>query len=166
MKRQDGILEEIDLFIGGMIMINIKTRILMAAAFVILGGGIITANAQLAPNSSLKVHVPFSFMVNDRMFGPGLYTVSRTQSFVAPRQALILHGRNNGGIVLNTIGTNKAQPAKHSGFVFDRFGNTYYLSAILFKGSTYRNEIPKRGAHRDIVARSRTRTVTLIDTGF
>ena len=146
-------------------MTNLKS-ILFAAILII--GGMTAANAQIRQGSVLKLDIPNSFVVNDKTFSAGEYTIERTPSTIDSSSLLILRDAKTGkGIIFDSTQTRTQTPAKSTQLVFDNVNGTYFLSQIWVKGSTTSNDIPMTGRQRQMIANSPVHKVVMTsDTSF
>lgn len=147
-------------------MFNLKAKFILAAAVLFIGG-VSAANAQLVNGSSIKVNVPNSFVVRDETFEAGTYTIERTPSTADAPSLLIIRGEGET-MVFDTIISNSNEAAGNTQLVFDTVGGTNYLSGIVVKGQTTKNEIAKTKTQKRMIANGEAvRTViTITNTGF
>ena len=145
-------------------MFNLKT--LVAVAVLVLGG-ISAANAQLANGSAIKIAVPSSFVLRGETFMAGTYTIERTASTADSSSLLVLRGEGET-MVFDTIVGRSHEAAENTQLVFETIGGTNYLSAIVVKGTTTKNEIARSKAQARAIADgvSVTQTVMIANTGF
>ena len=145
-------------------MFNLKT-IFFAAVLII--GGITAANSQISQGSVLKVNIPNSFVLNEKTFTAGKYTIERTPSTIDSPSLLILRDTKGNGIVFDTIATEVDTRANSTQLVFDNVNGTYFLSQIWVKGSTSSNDIPMSRSQREMIANSPVhKVVVTTNTGF
>jgi hypothetical protein len=148
-------------------MFNLKAKFLLAAAVLFIGG-VSAANAQLGNGSEIKVSVPNAFVLRGESFSAGIYSIVRTPTTIDSNSLLILRGENGESMIFDTIVGSSNKAADATQLVFDAVGGTNYLSAILVKGSTVKNEIAKTKAQRRSLAEGvgRRFVVTVTDSGF
>ena len=60
-------------------MFNLTTKFILAVSVLFIGG-VSAASAQLTDGEALKVSVPSAFVVSDKSFPAGVYTIERTPS--------------------------------------------------------------------------------------
>lgn len=147
-------------------MFNLKSKLMLAAA-VLFVGGVSAANAQISNGSVVKVNVPDSFVVKDTKLPAGDYTIERTPSTADSPSLLIMRGEGEA-IVFDTVLSNSRTVAGETELVFDSIHGVNYLSAIVVKGSTGRNEISKtkaqiREMQKDVAIRN---VVPIADAGL
>jgi|ERR1035437_9166472 hypothetical protein len=147
--------------IGEIIMFNLKT-VLVATILII--GGIVAANAQV-PGSPLHANIPISFVVNDKVFPAGEYTIQRQAGFVSSPSALVLQGEGHA-IAFNTIGSTSNNASRFTELVFDKVGDRYFLSQIRYNGDTAVNELPKTRAQKRFIAQNSVQQVVFTGSTF
>jgi len=147
-------------------MFNLKAKFMLAAAVLFIGG-VSAANAQLVDGSSIKVSVPSSFVLRGETFEAGTYTIERTPSTVDSPSLLVIRGEGET-MIFDTIVDRTNETAKNTQLVFETIGGTNYLSAIVVKGQTTKNEIARSNAQARAIADgvSVTQTVMIANTGF
>lgn len=147
-------------------MFNLKVKFLLAAAVLFIGG-VSAANAQLVDGSVIKVSVPSSFVLRDATFPAGVYTIERTPTTADSPSLLIIRGESQS-MIFDTMVASSNQEAANTQLIFDTIGGTNYLSAILVKGSTGKNEITHTKTEtRKLAEGSVSRLIlTITDTGF
>jgi hypothetical protein len=147
-------------------MFNLKAKFMLAAAVLFIGG-VSAANAQLVDGSSIKVSVPSSFVLRGEIFEAGTYTIERTPSTVDSPSLLVIRGEGET-MIFDTIVDRTNETAKNTQLVFETIGGTNYLSAIVVKGQTTKNEIARSTAQARAIADgvSVSQTVMIANTGF
>ncbi len=147
-------------------MFNLKAKFMLAAAVLFIGG-VSAANAQLVDGSSIKVSVPSSFVLRGETFEAGTYTIERTPSTVDSPSLLVIRGEGET-MIFDTIVDRTNETAKNTQLVFETIGGTNYLSAIVVKGQTTKNEIARSTAQARSIADgvSVLQTVMIANTGF
>jgi hypothetical protein len=106
----------------------------------LLGIGTVTASAQLKKEVSIKADVPHAFVVGDRTLPAGSYTIR----VVADTNINVLQIRSDDGPTGVLFNTRTAQPKvtpKNTVLVFDKIGDTYFLSQILVTGDDAGNQL-------------------------
>jgi hypothetical protein len=142
-------------------MFNLKTIFL---ATILIFGGIVATNAQ-APGAPLHANIPVSFILNDKVFPAGEYTIQRQTGFVSSASALVLLGEGHS-IVFNTIGSTLNNASRFTELVFDKVGDRYFLSQIRYKGDTAVNELTKTRAQKKYIALNSVQQVVVTDSTF
>ena len=142
-------------------MSNVKAVFL--AAILILGG-VTVANAQLVNGSVMRVNIPTSFVIRDRPFPAGNYTIERTPITNDSPSLMILRGMGES-VVFDTFASRPSRNLDNSQLIFDIVGNTRHLSRIEVKGSDVAIALRPSRSVRELRASTR-RVVVPVDTGF
>ncbi len=147
-------------------MFNLKTKFMLAAAVLFLGG-VSAANAQLVNGSTINVAVANPFVLRDKTFEAGVYTIERTPNTTDSPSLLIIRGEGET-MIFDTMVGRANEVGENTQLVFETVGGTNYLSAIVVKGSTTKNEIARSRAQARAIADgvSVSQTVTIANTGF
>lgn len=148
------------------IMFNLKSKIMLAAAVLFIGG-VSAANAQVSNGSIIKVSVPSEFVVRDATLPAGEYTIERTPNIADSPSLLILRGEGEA-IVFDTMVKSSTSVADTTELVFDTVAGVNYLSAILVRGESGSNQVPKTKAQRKQIesAADGRQVVTITDAGL
>lgn len=147
-------------------MFNLKAKFMLAAA-VLFVGGVSAANAQLVDGSAIKVAVPSSFVLRGETFEAGTYTIERTPNTADSPSLLIIRGEGET-MIFDTMASSANKTAENTQLVFDTVDGVNYLTSIIVKGQTVKNEIARSAAQRRAIADgvSVTQTVMIANTGF
>jgi hypothetical protein len=105
-----------------------------------------SAQAQSLSNG-LRVHIPFSFAVADKMFQAGDYSFSRVQDDTVFRISEV-DGRFNS--VCLTHAVQRQIPNAKTTLVFHRYGNQYFLKQIWAAGATSGRQVFKSRKEREL----------------
>ena len=145
-------------------MFNLKAKLMLATAVLFLGG-VSAANAQLVDGTSIKVNVPSAFVLKDETFPAGTYTIERTSNTADAPSLLVMRGEDKT-IIFDTIVSTSNEPAETTELVFDLVGGTNYLSAIVVRGETSRNEIARTKAESQKIAARNAEIIAITSTNF
>jgi hypothetical protein len=137
-------------------MFNFKTKVLMMASFLVLGG-VAAANAQVSDSTALKFDVSHSFMVKDTTLPAGRYTITRTPSLTDSKSLLIIQGDNRESVIFDTMTTERGKAADTQ-LVFNEVDGNYFLSAIWMRGETVGNALPQTEYERKLTAEHRAKS--------
>ena len=144
-------------------MFNFKIKIVVAA-FALVLGGVTAASAQFNFGSALRVNVPSEFVVEDKVFPAGEYSIFQTPSTTDSSTNLILRGRNGRSMIMNTMIARSNEAAMSTHLVFDVIDGTHFLSKIWLKGEITANEIPKSSFERRLIAENKQVQQVVIST--
>ena len=144
-------------------MFNFKIKIVIAA-FALVLGGVTAASAQFNFGSALRVNVPSEFVVEDKVFPAGEYSIFQTPSTTDSSTNLILRGRNGRSMIMNTRIARSNEAAMSTHLVFDVIDGTHFLSKIWLKGEITANEIPKSSFERRLIAENKQVRQVVVST--
>jgi len=144
-------------------MFNFKIKIVLVA-FVLVLGGVTAASAQFNFGSALRVNVPSEFVVEDKVFPAGEYSIFQTPSTTDSSTNLILRGRNGRSMIMNTRIARSNEAAMSTHLVFDVIDGTHFLSKIWLKGEITANEIPKSSFERRLIAENKQVRQVVVST--
>ena len=148
-------------------MSNSKMKVFLSAMVLSLVG-VTAASAQFPFGSKLKVTIPNEFVVQDKLFPAGEYTIAPTPSTIDSSSLLILRGENGKSMIFDTLGTESANAATTTHLIFDVVDGTRFLSKIWLKGEVTGNEIPKSKMEKRMIAENKPvqQVVVSTKTGF
>lgn len=125
----------------------LNTTKLFILAIVIVIGGIVAANAQVAPQSTIKTNVPFSFVVNGKTFKAGTYTFGRLNTGGGGDSSqLVMRGSHGETAILDTIQKSSTDAVSKTHLVFEKVAGQYVLTQIWGAGDTEGSELTTSGA--------------------
>jgi hypothetical protein len=108
-------------------------------SLVLVAAALLFASTAQAQALHVKADIPFDFVVGNTVYAAGTYTIApATQS----SNALLLDGGDARAIVLPNQ-CSLTLPSKATKLVFDRMGDTYFLSQVWVEGRTDGREFPK-----------------------
>src|SRR5436190_18664587 len=110
-----------------------------------LAASAVVANGQ--SKAGLVAHVPFEFMVADKMLGAGEYRVAAIDQY--GDTIAILNKAGDGAIRLSAPRERK-DGEKSAKLVFHRYGSTYFLSQVWMAGEATGRELTKSKQERAI----------------
>ena len=133
-------------------MFNNTLKILFAVSFMVLGS-FTAANAQLGNGNAIRVTVDHPFVVEDKTFPAGKYTIATVGDFDGSDSILKLQSLNGKEFVaFQTIGEELNEPAKSTELIFDRLGDEYILSKIRIAGDIEGTEVEKTRSEKAALA--------------
>jgi len=134
-------------------MSNIRFQILFVFAFLLIGG-ITIANAQVEPGEALKGDVSHPFVVRDKLFPAGEYTITTIDEGDGSTHLLKLQSENGKQFaVFDTLGKLLNEPSKKTELLFDQVGGEYILTGIRVQGEDQASQVlGSRSERRDAIA--------------
>lgn len=134
-------------------MRNTVRLFVLAAA--ILVGGLSVANAQVAPQSSIKTNIPFSFVVNGKTFEAGTYSLSRLNtSGGGDTSQLVMRGSKGETAIIDTIRTMAAKTPAKTNLVFENVAGQHVLTQIWGAGDNEGSQITTAAADQKAITAS------------
>ena len=106
------------------------------------------ARAQL-PGTAMRADIPFDFIVNGKTLPAGNYEVKRLND---EPEGLIIRSVDNkhDHAVFETESTQQNRMPRHDQIVFDRYGDTYFLSEVLTGGMETGRRLAPTRAEREL----------------
>lgn len=115
---------------------------LFVALCLSLGLGAVAAHAQIESDVTVEANIPHAFVVRDTTLPAGKYTIRVAD----PADLRVLEIRSADGHTAVLFDTEGAQPRQMPGkseLVFDKVGDTYFLSQVFVEGDETGNRLPK-----------------------
>lgn len=120
-------------------------------AAVLCLAGVTAASAQFNFGSRLKVNIPNEFVIGDKLFPAGNYTIAPTPSTTDSSSTLILRGEKQS-MIFSMMPNELANAATDTQLVFNVVDGTPFLSKIVIKGETTGGEIPMGKMEKRLIA--------------
>jgi len=92
-------------------------------------GGAIRANAQALEEGTIEADVPFTFIVGEKTFPAGKYTLKRADD-TNPAVLEIRNDKGRGTIFFEAETAQANEYPRQTNLVFDKIGDQYFLSEI------------------------------------
>jgi len=122
-------------------MSNTRFQILFVLAFLLLGG-ITVADAQILPGEAVRGDVSHPFVVRDKTFPAGEYTITPIDLGDGSTHLMKLESKNGTQFaVFDTLGKLLIEPSKNTELLFDRVGGEYILSGIRVEGENQASHV-------------------------
>lgn len=113
----------------------------------------------LMAQNPMHVTVPFDFTVGSKSFAAGVYTV---HNGVAPSVVAIKSADGRSSIMTLTNGVQARQAPGKGKLIFNRYGESYFLSQIWAAGNEVGRQLPRTSAEKELIAKATSPTpVTL-----
>ena len=118
-------------------------KLFLALCLLMVGGGMV-ANAQIASDVTIQANIPFAFTVGDTTLPAGNYTIKvldgDSMNVLELRSAI-----GHTAVVFETENTETrgARVVNKSELVFHRIGDNYFLSQVWMAGSASGSELAK-----------------------
>ena len=108
----------------------------------LMGFGVVAAHAQIETDATVEANIPQAFIVKDTTLPAGKYTIKVLDEL----EPSVLEIRSANGRTAVLFDTEATQPRNMPGkteLVFDKIGDTYFLSRIFVEGDDSGNQLPK-----------------------
>jgi hypothetical protein len=124
-------------------MIRNLSKLFLALCLLTVGGGIV-ANAQIDSDSRIEANVPFAFVVGKNTLPAGKYEIKgiddNTPGVLELRSA---NGRKPIVFETEAARTRDDESASRTELVFDKIGDTYFLSQVWVEGNGSGSQLAK-----------------------
>lgn len=125
------------------------------AILCLLGGiGGLRASAEIGSDETIVADIPYDFVVRDQTLPAGKYTIKVADD--TNLNMLVLRGvTDKKAVFFQTDVVQAKETPRHTELVFDKVGDTYFLSRIWLRGSNEGDEVEKTRAERKLEAEGR-----------
>jgi hypothetical protein len=107
-----------------------------------MGLGAVAAHAQIETDATVEANIPQAFIVKDTTLPAGKYTI-KVLDETDPSVLEIRSANGHIAVLFDTEGTQPRNMPGKTELVFDKIGDTYFLSRIFVKGDDSGNQLPK-----------------------
>jgi len=105
--------------------------------------GAVAANAQVESDVTIEANIPHSFVVEKTTLPAGKYTVKAADAFGDPNVMEIRSASGHTAVYFETEGVQPKQTPAKTELVFDKVGDTYFLSEVFVGGDETGNRLSK-----------------------
>ena len=123
------------------------TKLFLSLCLVV-GLGVITANAQIESDATIRVNIPHPFVVNNTTLPAGTYTVTVPDTNSDLNTLEIRSTNRKIAVLVDTEPISGPRAAPKTELVFDKIGNTYFLSRVFLKADEGGNQVRKSKMQR------------------
>jgi hypothetical protein len=121
----------------------------LAILCLLAGSGVVTTNAQIDGDNTIEADIPYAFVVGDKTLPAGKYTIKLADDtnlnlFVVRST----DGRTAAFFPTQDVQAN--QTPRQTELVFNKIGDTYFLSQIWLTGSKLGEEVEKSKAEQKL----------------
>jgi len=128
---------------------KIVTKFFLSLCLVAGLGATLTTKAQIQSDATIKANIPFSFVVNNTTLPSGTYLITVADPYASTLTVLEIRSENGKTAVLfDTDSVTVPGLAPRTELVFDKIGETYFLSKVFLKGIEGGNELLKSKMQR------------------
>lgn len=115
----------------------------------LIAGGAIRANAQALEEGAIEADVPFAFIVGQKTFPAGKYTLKRADD-TNPGVLEISNDKGRGTIFFEAQSAEAAEYPRQTNLVFDKIGDQYFLSEIWASDTKLGYRLPKTSTEKSL----------------
>jgi hypothetical protein len=124
------------------------TKLFLSLCLVVGLGATLTSNAQIQSDATVKANIPHSFVVNNTTLPPGSYTIKVADDYSNLNVLEIRSADGKMNVLVDTEPVNLPRVMSRSELVFERIGDTYFLSQIFLRGDESGNQVLKSKQQR------------------
>ena len=122
---------------------KIITKLFLALCLISLGATL-TANAQIRSDARIKANIPYSFVVNNTTLPAGMYVIKVADPYASNLTVLEIRSANaKTAVFFETESVAVPDLAKRTELVFDKIGDTYFLSRVFLQGDEGGSQVRK-----------------------
>ena len=130
---------------------KIVTKFFLSLCLVAGLGATLRANAQIRSDATIKANIPYSFVVHNTTLPAGTYTIKLADPDGNDQTLLVIRSANDKTAVLFETATIQVPNlAPRTELVFDKVGDTYFLSKVFLEGDEGGNEVLKSKRQRSL----------------
>ena len=112
---------------------KIVTKLFLSLCLV-AGLGATLTNAQIRSDATIRANIPYSFVVNNTTLPAGTYVITVLEPYASDLNVLEIRSANSKTAVLfETDPVTVPGLAPRTELVFDKIGDTYFLSKVFLK---------------------------------
>ena len=127
---------------------KIVTKLFLSLCLV-AGLGATLTNAQIRSDAAIRANIPYSFVVNNTTLPAGTYVIRVADSDASDLSILEIRSANGKTAVLfDTQPVTVLGLAPQTALVFDKIGDTYFLSKVFLKNYERGNQLMKSKTQR------------------
>ncbi|HXQ35661.1 MAG TPA: hypothetical protein VN843_16720 [Anaerolineales bacterium] len=113
---------------------KIVTKLFLSLCLV-AGLGATLTNAQIRSDATIRANIPYSFVVNNTTLPAGTYVITVLDSYASDLSVLEIRTANGKtAVFFETDPVTVPGSAPRTELVFDKIGDTYFLSKVFLKG--------------------------------
>ncbi|HET6977559.1 MAG TPA: hypothetical protein VFI24_14610 [Pyrinomonadaceae bacterium] len=118
------------------------SKIFLSLCLIVGAGSAMTSYAQVESDATIRANIPYAFVVHNTTLPAGTYVVTVAET--TDLKVLEIRSADNKlAVLFDTEPVNATRVARTSELVFDRVGDTYFLSQVFLSGDEGGNELTK-----------------------
>lgn len=127
---------------------KVFTKLFLSLCLVVGLGATLTSHAQIQSDATVKANIPHSFVVNNTTLPPGNYTIKVADDYSNLNVLEIRSANGKTNVLFDTEPVNLPRVMSRSELVFDKVGDTYFLSRVFMRGDESGNQVLKSKQQR------------------
>ena len=128
---------------------KIGTKFFLSLCLVAGLGAKLSANAQIRSDATIRANIPYSFVVNNTTLPAGTYVIKLADPDAPDLTVLEICSANaKTSVLFETESLTVPGLAKRTELVFDKIGDTYFLSKVFLEGDGGGNQLLKSKMQR------------------
>ena len=127
---------------------KVITKLFLSLCLVVGLGATLTSNAQIQSDATVKANIPHSFVVNNTTLPPGSYTIRVADDYSNLNVLEIRSANGKTNVLFDTEPVNLPRVMSRSELIFDRIGDTYFLTRVFMRGDESGNQVLKSKEQR------------------
>jgi len=126
------------------------TKLFLSLCLVIVGATL-TANAQIRTDARIRANIPYSFVVNNTTLPAGAYVLTNADPYGTVQDVLEIRSEDGKtAVYFVTDPFSVPGSARATELVFDKIGNTYFLSRVFLEGDEGASQVLKSKTQRQL----------------
>jgi len=123
---------------------KIVTKLFLSLCLVAGLAATLTANAQMRSDATIRANIPYAFVVNNTTLPAGTYVITVDDLYGADTSVLEIRSANGKTADLfDTDAITGPRLAPQTELVFDKIGDTYFLSQVFLQGDEGGSQLRK-----------------------
>ena len=118
------------------------SKLLLSLCLLMGFGAAMVAHAQIDSDATIEANIPYAFVVKDTQLPAGKYTI-KVADETNPSMLEIRSANGHTAVLFETENTLVKRTMHKSELVFDKVGDTYFLSQVFLKGDNSGNQLPE-----------------------
>jgi hypothetical protein len=121
---------------------NFKGKLFLSLCLTLIFGAV-AANAQVESDVTIEANIPHAFVVEKTTLPAGKYIIRSAGEFADPSIMEIRSVSGHAAVIFATEGAQPGRTPNKTELVFDKIGDTYFLSEVLVSGDDTGARLPK-----------------------
>ncbi len=126
------------------------TKLFLSLCVVVGLGATLTTNAQIDSGITIRANIPHAFVVKDTTLPAGTYLIKVEDDYADLNTLEIRSADGKVAVLFETEATEAKHTMQTSELVFDKLGDTYFLSRVFLAGDQSGNELAKSKMQRKL----------------